>query len=127
MEVQNESLENYLKAIFIISKKKKGGWVSNTEIADLLSVKPSSVTNMLHKLKAQHLIEWKPRKSIRLTSLGRLKANQLIRTYNKLNHLFEKVLKIQNANLIKRLSCSIEHHITPEVSTALDDLLLQFK
>jgi len=127
MEVQNESLENYLKAIFIISKKKKGGWVSNTEIADLLSVKPSSVTNMLHKLKAQHLIEWKPRKSIRLTSLGRLKATQLIRTYNKLNQLFKKVLKIQNANLIKRLSCGIEHHITPEVSTALDDLLLQFK
>ena len=46
----NETYEDYLKAIYIISKSNKGGWVSNSEIASFLNVKPSSVTDMLYKL-----------------------------------------------------------------------------
>ena len=34
----SESNEDYLKAIYLISKKNKGGWVSNREISFLLNV-----------------------------------------------------------------------------------------
>jgi Mn-dependent DtxR family transcriptional regulator len=55
-----ETYEDYLKSIYIISKSNKCGWVSNSEIADFMNVKPSSVTYMLHNLKELELIDWNP-------------------------------------------------------------------
>lgn len=49
----HQSYEDYLKAIYLISKKKKGGWVNNSEISEFLGVKPSSVTGMLYSLKRE--------------------------------------------------------------------------
>jgi len=121
----NESYEDYLKAIYLISKQNKGGWVSNSEISNYLNVKPPSVTNMLYNLKAKELIKWKPRKSLRLTKKGKNIAQNIIKSYQNLYDFFRNVLKIENNELIKKLSCEIEHHLTPEVLNALEDLLLE--
>ncbi|MFX0036575.1 MAG: metal-dependent transcriptional regulator [Candidatus Hermodarchaeota archaeon] len=122
----HESYENYLKAIYLISKTNKGGWVSNSGISDFLQVKPPSVTNMLYKLKAEELIDWKPRKSLRLTKKGKKIAQDIFRSYKNLCDFFRNVLKLENNNLVKKLSCEIEHHLTPEVSHALKELLLEY-
>ncbi len=121
----SESYENYLKAIYIISKKKKGGWVSNSEISNFLCVKPASVSNILHKLKNNNLIKWKPRSSIRLTQNGKNIADQMINKYKKLRKFFMQTLGIDDKELIEKLSCGIEHHITNEVVNALDNLSAQ--
>ena len=121
----NESYEDYLKAIYLISKSNKGGWVSNSEISSFLNVKPPSVTNMLYNLKAKKLITWKPRKSLRLTKEGKKIAQNIIKSYQNLCDFFSNVLKLENSELIKKLSCEIEHHLTPEVSNALEDLILE--
>ena len=42
-----ESYQRYLDIIYTISKKKKGGWVTNKEIAENLQVEPASVSGML--------------------------------------------------------------------------------
>lgn len=60
MEV-NEIYEDYLKAIYLISKQNKAGWVSNSDISTFLSIKPPSVSWMLHRLKNSVFITWKPR------------------------------------------------------------------
>ncbi len=121
MEI-NETFEDYLKAIYLISKQNKAGWVSNSEISNLLSVKPSSVTSMLHKLKDNDFIAWKPRGSIRLTQKGKNIAKQTLRNYKKLREFFINVLKLTNKEIIDKLCCEIEHHITYEVVNALDNL-----
>jgi len=126
MNMIHESYEDYLKAIYLISKCNKGGWVSNSEISDFLDVKPPSVTNMLYKLKNQGLIEWKPRKSLRLTKQGKLIASNIIKNYNSLVNFFLRVLKLKDKSLVQKLSCEIEHHLTPEVSEALQELLLEY-
>ncbi|GAG38187.1 unnamed protein product [marine sediment metagenome] len=115
----NESYENYLKAIYLISKQKKGGWVSNSEISGFLNIKPSSVTNMLYKLRVLKLVNWEPRKSLRLTSKGKLIAQQTIENYNCLRKFFVKFLKLKDDPRLKQMCCEIEHHITPEVTEAL--------
>ena len=69
---------------------------------------------------------WKPRKSIRLTKKGKIIAQDIIKSYKNLYNFFRDVLKIENRNLIKKLSCEIEHHLTPEVSNAIEDLLLEY-
>ncbi|MFX1257746.1 MAG: metal-dependent transcriptional regulator [Promethearchaeota archaeon] len=119
----NETYEDYLKGIYLISKKNRGGWVSNSEISEFLNVKPASVSGMLHKLKKNGLITWKPRNSIRLTQKGKNIANKMIENYEKLREFFIGILKLNDEKLIDLLCCGIEHHITPEVVEALDNLL----
>jgi len=121
----HESYEDYLKGIYLISKGNKGGWTSNSEISNYLNVKPSSVTNMLYKLKANSLITWNPRKSLRLTKKGKEIALKIIRNYNSLFKFFLHVLKLKNKSIIHKLSCEIEHHINLEVSNALESLILE--
>ena len=123
MKVLNESYEDYIKAIYLISKNNKGGWVSNSEISNFLNIKPASVSGMLHKLKNNGFIIWKPRNSIRLKQKGKEVAKQLIKNSNKLREFFIGILKLNDKDLIDKLCCGIEHHITPEVTKALDNLL----
>ena len=119
----NESQEDYLKAIYLISRHKKGGWVSNSEISDYLDIKPASVSGMLHKLKEKGFIIWKPRSSIRLTKNGKSVVTQVIKNYKKLNDFFISILKLDDKDLIDTLCCGIEHHITPEVRKSINNLL----
>ena len=123
MNILNESYEDYIKAIYLISKNNKGGWVSNSEISNFLNIKPASVSGMLHKLKNNGFITWKPRNSIRLKQKGKEIAKQLIKNSNKLREFFTGILKLNDKELIDKLCCGIEHHITPEVTKALDNLL----
>ena len=122
-----ESYQRYIDEIYNISKQKKGGWVSNKELAESLNVKPASVTGMLKNLKESNLIKWETRKSIRLTDKGKKIALQLNRTHSLLRDFFEKVLKIKDDDLIEKLACEIEHHITLDVQDSLKDFLDTFK
>ncbi|MFX0028671.1 MAG: metal-dependent transcriptional regulator [Candidatus Hermodarchaeota archaeon] len=126
MEKIHESYEDYLKAIFLISKTHKGGWVTNSEISNFLNIKPSSVSNMLHNLAKKGYIDWKPRKSIRMTKKGKRIASNTINNYNSLVKFFSNVLKLKNDALIDKISCEIEHHINSEISNALEGLFSDF-
>jgi Mn-dependent DtxR family transcriptional regulator len=126
LEEIKESYEDYLKAILKISKRKKGGWVSNSEIAEFLMVKPSSVTNMLYNLQKQGFISWQPRKMVRLTPIGKEIANKVLDYSKQLRFFFKNVLMIKSEKEISELCCLIEHHITPEVYLALEDLNSSF-
>jgi DtxR family Mn-dependent transcriptional regulator len=122
-----ESYQRYLDEIYSITyKKKKGGWVSNKEIADALSVKPASVSGMLEKLKGKGLIQWEQRKSIRLTKEGKEIAEHLTNVHSSLNDFFEKVLKLEDKELVNNLSCQIEHHITTPILSKLQQFLKEF-
>ena len=125
MTKYSETLENYLKVIYLISKENRGGWVSNSEISRLLHIKPASVTNMLYKLKEKGFVDWRPRKALRLTVKGKTIALDVIERYNNLQLFFKSVLHLEDESLVKKLCCEIEHHLTPEVSQAF--LNLYFK
>ncbi|MHA2248641.1 MAG: metal-dependent transcriptional regulator [Candidatus Hodarchaeales archaeon] len=121
-----ESYQRYLDEIYNISRKKKGGWVTNKEIAEKLQVEPPSISGMLKKLKNQGLIKWEPRKSIRLTEKGKKIAQQLDETHSLLYQFFAKVLKIEDKEIIENLSCEIEHHITRDVKDSLQGFLSKY-
>ncbi len=121
-----ESYQRYLDEIYIISRSKKGGWVSNSEIAESLQVEPASVTGMLEKLQKNGLINWEPRKAIRLTEKGKKIARQLNEIHLLLYQFFSKVLKIEDEDTIEKLSCEIEHHITRDVKNSLEEFLSKY-
>jgi len=121
-----ESYQRYLDIIFNISKKKKGGWVTNKEIAENLLVEPASVSGMLEKLKKTQLIKWEPRKSIRLTDKGKKYAIQLEETHSLLRTFFKDILKIDDQELVEKISCEVEHHITQEVKDSFRNFILKY-
>jgi len=121
-----ESYQRYLDEIYNISRKKKGGWVTNKEIAESLKIEPPSVSGMLEKLKKKGLIKWEPRKSIRLTEKGKKIAKQLDETHSLLYQFFANVLKIEDKDVIENLSCEIEHHITHDVKNSLEEFLSKY-
>lgn len=121
-----ESYQRYLDEIYNISRKKKGGWVSNKELAESLSVKPASVSGMLKKLAHKKYIIWDPRKAIRLTSEGKKIAEQLNEIHSLLQEFFFKVLRINDEVIVENISCEIEHHITEEVKESFKDFLSKY-
>ncbi|MFW9988433.1 MAG: metal-dependent transcriptional regulator [Candidatus Odinarchaeota archaeon] len=117
------SHKEYLMAIFTISKTKKGGWVSNSDISELMRVKPASVTGMLQKLNKQNLVIWKPRKKVRLTDKGKLIIRKIIKTRNQLKKFFIKHLSLKDESTLDMLCLKIEHYITNDILDALNIVL----
>ncbi|MFX0148032.1 MAG: metal-dependent transcriptional regulator [Candidatus Hodarchaeota archaeon] len=121
-----ESFQRYLDVIFQISKKKKGGWVSNKEIAETLEVEPASVSGMLEKLKNRGYIRWEPRKAIRLTEEGKKIAIQLDEIHELLRIFFKEVLKIEDDQVVEKITHEIEHHITQDIKNSLKKFLSNY-
>lgn len=121
-----ESYQRYIDVIYDISKKKRGGWVQNKEIADNLGVEPASVSGMLEKLKNNDLIKWEPRKAIRLSEKGKRYAIQLDEIHSLLRIFFKEVLKIKDARVIESVTHEIEHHITQKVKESLKLFLSKY-
>lgn len=78
--------ENYLKALLHLTfveavvKPKKIG-VGTNELASFLEVKPSSVNEMLKKLKEKDLVFYEKYKKITLTPLGESNALKIVRKH----------------------------------------------
>jgi len=121
-----ESYQRYIDIIYEISKKKRGGWVTNKEIAENLDVEPASVSGMLEKLKRNELIKWEPRKAIRLTDKGRKYAKQLDEIHSVLRKFFKEILKIEDEEIVEKISHEIEHHITQDVKVSLNKFILKY-
>ncbi|MGL4596215.1 MAG: metal-dependent transcriptional regulator [Bacteroidia bacterium] len=73
------SEENYLKAIWKLSPESEA--VSTNALAELLDMRPASVTDMLKKLAAKKLISYKPYQGVKLTISGRKKALEIVRKH----------------------------------------------
>lgn len=121
-----ESFQRYLDVIFQISKQKKGGWVSNKEIAETLHVEPASVSGMLEKLRNKGYIKWEPRRAIRLTEEGKKIAIQLDEIHELLRIFFREILKIEDDKVIESITHEIEHHITQDIKNSLRKFLSNY-
>ena len=118
-----ESYEDYLKAIYVISKSKKGGWVSNSDICEFLKIKPSSVTNMLYKLRAKYYISWKPGSKIRLTKKGKRIAVNITQNFKCLEKFLTNFLNLRDNAIVDEFCCKVEHYLTPQILEALQSFL----
>lgn len=120
MEHSN-SIENYLKAIFSLQESNPARILTN-DIAAHLSVKSSSVTDMIKKLKAKELVVYEKYKGVKLTSKGEKAALLIIRKHrlwevflvNKLKYTWSEVHLIAE---------QLEHIISEDLIDRLDKFL----
>ena len=93
VNLNTESVDNYLKAIFTLSESQ-GERVTSTALAEALGVAPASITNMLQKLAAypSPLVEYEPRRGVRLSAAGRRRALEIVRHHRLLEAFLYEVL-----------------------------------
>ena len=113
--------ENYLKAILKLSDHSEES-ISTNAIADELSTKASSVTDMIKKLTDKQLVNYIPYHGVSLTQEGLKKAIEVIRKHrlwevflvNKLNFQWDEVHDVAE---------QLEHIRSPKLVDALDTFL----
>jgi len=113
--------ENYLKAIYKFSLAHQNGAPTNS-IAKSLNTKASSVTDMLKKLAAKNLIDYKKYYGVKLTGKGEQIALSIIR-----NHRLWEVFLVDKLNFkwdeVHELAEELEHIKSEKLITNLDAFL----
>ncbi len=74
------TVENYIKAIFHLSRATEGG-VSTNAIAEAIGTRAATVSDMLKKLAAQELVSYKKYQGTELTEKGQKMAIHIIRKH----------------------------------------------
>ncbi len=117
----SQSEENYLKAIYHLSKGKKNG-VSTNDIATKLATKPSSVSDMIKKLSEKGLISYKKYYGVNLTGSGNKIAYTVIR-----KHRLWEVFLVEKLNFswdeVHDVAEQLEHIQSSKLIDELDALL----
>ncbi len=113
--------ENYLKAIYKLTEHDVQG-ASTNAIAEQLQTRAASVTDMLKKLAAKQLIDYKKYQGVTLTADGRLTALSIIR-----RHRLWEVFLVQKLNFgwdeIHDIAEELEHVSEPKLIQRLDNFL----
>lgn len=110
--------ENYLKAIYYLQQDSPSKDVSVNDIAEKMSTRPATVTDMLRKLSEKKLIHYEKYKKTQLSKTGIAVALQIIRkhrlwevflhtklqfSWDEVHEVAEELEHIRSAKLIERL------------------------
>lgn len=89
----SESVDNYLKAILLLSGPAENR-VASTVLARRLAVAPASVTNMLQKLAAGSppLVEYERHRGVLLSAAGKRRALEVVRHHRLIETFLYQVL-----------------------------------
>lgn len=114
--------ENYLKAIYTLSERKKSLDTSTNEIAEKIKTKPPTVSDMLSKLKQKKLVTYEKYRKVQLTKTGNQKAIHIIRKHR----LWEVFLhdKLQFTwDQVHEVAEQLEHIHSEELTVRLEKYL----
>ncbi len=117
-----EVMQNYVKVIFSLTIEMNRDFAKTNDIARILGVAPSSVTEMIRKLSEKGLLDYTPRRGVKLNESSMDLALRLIRRYRLAELLLYKVL---NLDLIEAtdIACKLEHIITDNMERSIVNLL----
>ncbi len=108
--------EDYLKAVYLLSSA--GETVTNSALANHLSVSPASATNMVKKLADLDLVDYEPYQSVSLTPAGERIALEVLRHHRLLELYLHQELSLP-WDLVHADAERLEHVI----SEALEDAI----
>jgi len=115
------SEENYLKTIYHLELELDKG-VSTNSIAKKLETKASSVTDMIKKLSEKEVVVYKKYKGVKLTSLGKKTAANIVR-----KHRLWEVFLVEKLNFswdeVHDVAEQLEHIQSSKLIDQIDALL----
>lgn len=113
------TMEDYLEAIYSISKEKRVVRVKN--IAKRIGVKMPTVTNMLKSLSQKGFVDYEKHEFLELTNKGRKVGKEIDRRHQIIRNFLTDILKIDSV-IADEEACKMEHGM----STKTLDRLTQF-
>ena len=118
----SESEEMYLIHIAMAGEDGVQGPVALSRLAEMLSVSPISVNQMVKKLGGRGLVEYLPYKGVELTGAGRAVADQVLRRRRLWALFLADQLGLSPARA-DAIACDLEHITPPDLADRLADLL----
>ena len=114
------SEENYIKAIYHLQSGPNS--VSTNALAEKLSTKPASVTDMMKKLKTKKLLHYQPYQGFRLSIEGRKVALDIIRRHRLWEYFLAEKLKFK-WDEVHAVAEDLEHVSSKKLIDKLDEYL----
>ena len=116
----SSSEENYLKAIFHLQTQE--GTVTTNALAEYLQTKPASVTDMMKKLDAKKLLNYKPYYGFSLSAEGKKIALHIIRRHRLWEYFLAEKLNFA-WNEVHELAEELEHVSSKRLTDRLEEYL----
>lgn len=118
--VLSQSIEDYLKVIYVL--EEEGETASTTNIANAMKVSSASVTNMLKRLAGMKLLEHQSYKGATLTPAGKKIALEVLR-HHRLLELYLKEMMGYSWDEVHDEAEKLEHHISEQFGDRIAELL----
>ena len=120
--MKTPATEDYLRIIYELTTPD--GWVSTSQIAEAMGVRPASVTGMIQKLATAEpaLLEYHKHHGVALTAEGRQVALEVLRHRRLLEVFLHDVLGF-SWDEVHREADRLEHVISEEFERRVDALL----
>jgi len=106
--IKRKTTEEYIETIFVL--QNRNGYAKTGKISKEMGIRPSSVTEMLQKLKEERYIQYKPYEGATLTESGKKLARELMKKH-KIIADFLEIIGVER-ELAEADACQIEHHVT---------------
>ena len=113
------SMEDYLEQIYLLIDQK--GYARVSDIAENLSVQPSSVTKMVQKLDKDDYLIYEKYRGIVLTPKGK-KIGQRLLLRHELLEQFLELIGVKKENIYNDVE-GIEHHLSWNSIDRIGDLV----
>lgn len=117
------SMEDYLEKIYTLIEDK--GYARVSDIAEALSVHPSSVTKMVQKLDHNKYLIYEKYRGLVLTAKGKKVGKRLVDRHALLEN-FLQIIGVSEDQIYEDVE-GIEHHLSWDAITCIEYLVQYFK
>ncbi|MGG3841466.1 transcriptional regulator MntR [Anoxybacillus kestanbolensis] len=117
------SMEDYIEQIYILIEEK--GYARVSDIAEALSVHPSSVTKMVQKLDKDEYLVYEKYRGLVLTPKGKKIGKRLVYRHELLEQ-FMRIIGVDEENIYRDVE-GIEHHLSWNAIDRIGDLVQYFE
>ncbi len=117
------SMEDYIEQIYMLIEDK--GYARVSDIADALTVHPSSVTKMVQKLDKDEYLIYEKYRGLVLTPKGQKIGKRLVYRHELLEQLL-RIIGVDEENIYEDVE-GIEHHLSWNSIDRIGDLVQYFE
>ncbi|WP_064091387.1 transcriptional regulator MntR [Rossellomorea aquimaris] len=117
------SMEDYIEQIYMLIENK--GYARVSDIAEALSVHPSSVTKMVQKLDKDDYLVYEKYRGLVLTPKGSKVGKRLVYRHELLEQ-FLRVIGVKEEHIYEDVE-GIEHHLSWDSIDRIGDLVQFFE
>ncbi|MFT6179792.1 MAG: DtxR family Mn-dependent transcriptional regulator [Akkermansiaceae bacterium] len=119
----SSTVENYLKAIWSLQNQGElGELVLIGQVAEKIPVTPGTATTMMNQLLKKGLVDYIPRRGVRLSESGRSAALLVLRRHRLVETFLVEVMKLDWAEVHEDAEV-LEHVISDRLLERMDEML----